>query len=129
MDDLFARLRRAGELKLHRLGGEPSDRRLARIAGVSPGTPGAWLDGRQLPQRIDPLLAVLGEIRAEAARRGLLTAQVDSPGDGSVAELLYGASDASRVTQEAESQQQGDWLESQDPRAKTLSAPRLRVLR
>ncbi|GGR82685.1 hypothetical protein Snoj_40490 [Streptomyces nojiriensis] len=88
MEDLSSQLRRVGALKRHRLGGEPSDRRLARTAGVSHGTPGAWLDGRQLPQRIDTLLAVLGGIRAEAARRGLLATRVDASGEDTVAELL-----------------------------------------
>ncbi|QDQ09334.1 sel1 repeat family protein [Streptomyces spectabilis] len=85
---MFTRLRRVGVLKRHHLGGEPSDRRLARAAGVSHGTPGAWLDGRQLPQRVDPLLAVLDEIRAEAARRGLLATRADSVSADTVGELL-----------------------------------------
>ncbi|MEW2530331.1 sel1 repeat family protein [Streptomyces sp. NPDC047071] len=85
---MFARLRRVGALKRGRLHGEPSDRRLARAAGVSHGTPGAWLDGRQLPQRVDPLLAVLDEIRTEAARRGLLATRADALGADTVGELL-----------------------------------------
>ncbi|WP_138957690.1 sel1 repeat family protein [Streptomyces sp. YIM 121038] len=85
---MFARLRRVGALKRGRLDGDPSDRRLARAAGVSHGTPGAWLDGRQLPQRIDPLLAVLDEIRTEAARRGLLATRADALGADTVGELL-----------------------------------------
>ncbi|QEV57763.1 sel1 repeat family protein [Streptomyces spectabilis] len=85
---MFTRLRRVGALKRHHLGGEPSDRRLARAAGVSHGTPGAWLDGRQLPQRVDPLLAVLDEIRAEAARRGLLATRADALSADTVGELL-----------------------------------------
>ncbi|MFI8933840.1 sel1 repeat family protein [Streptomyces sp. NPDC053474] len=85
---MFARLRRVGALKRGRLDGEPSDRRLARAAGVSHGTPGAWLDGRQLPQRVDPLLAVLDEIRSEAARRGLLATRADALGADTVGELL-----------------------------------------
>ncbi|WP_051854633.1 tetratricopeptide repeat protein [Streptomyces sp. NRRL B-1347] len=85
---MFARLRRVGALKRHRLGGEPSDRRLARAAGVSHGTPGAWLGGRQLPQRVDPLLAVLDEVRAEAARRGLLATRADALSTDTVGELL-----------------------------------------
>jgi predicted negative regulator of RcsB-dependent stress response len=85
---LFEDLRRVGALKRMRLGGEPSDRALARVASVSRTTVGVWLRGEQLPQRIDPLLAVLGEIRAEAHRRALLHAPVDGGTEETVADLL-----------------------------------------
>ncbi|MEO3750782.1 sel1 repeat family protein [Streptomyces sp. B6B3] len=86
--DVFEDLRRVGVLKRVRLAGEPADRSLARMAGVAPGTPGAWLRGERFPQTIDALLVVLGSIRAEAAARGILDTTVDGAAGETVAELL-----------------------------------------
>ncbi|MER5382323.1 hypothetical protein ABT040_18930 [Streptomyces sp. NPDC002688] len=54
-------------LRADRLAGEPSDRTLAKVAGVSPTTIGAWLRGTQFPQQIDPVLQLLRAVRATAA--------------------------------------------------------------
>lgn len=82
-------LRRVGAFKRDRLSGKPSDNALSKVpeSAVSRDTVGAWLRGRRLPQRLEPLLAVVGRIRIEAARRGLLREHVDSLG-GTVEELL-----------------------------------------
>ena len=40
------------------LAGDPSDRALARAAGVSPTTIGDWLRGRRFPQDIGKVLIV-----------------------------------------------------------------------
>ena len=52
------------------LAGDPSDRALARAAGVSPTTIGDWLQGRRFPQDIGKVLAVVRMVRAAAVRRG-----------------------------------------------------------
>jgi hypothetical protein len=46
------------------LRGQPSNRTLARAAGVSPTSVGDWLCGERFPQQIDPLLLVVEAIRA-----------------------------------------------------------------
>ena len=53
------------------LGDGPSDRALARVAGVSPTTVGAWLRGERFPQEIGKVLAVVGMMRTAAAARGI----------------------------------------------------------
>ena len=53
------------------LAGDPSDRALARAAGVSPTTIGDWLRGGRFPQDIGKVLAVVRMVRAAAARRGV----------------------------------------------------------
>ena len=53
------------------LSDNPSDRALARAAGVSPTTIGDWLRGKRFPQEIGKVLAVVSMIRAEASARGL----------------------------------------------------------
>jgi transcriptional regulator with XRE-family HTH domain len=53
------------------LGKQPSDRTLAKAAGVSPDTIGNWLRGRRFPQEIGGLLAVVAEVREAAATRGI----------------------------------------------------------
>lgn len=50
------------------LEGLPSDRTLARAAGVSPTTVGDWLRGKRFPQQIDPLLVIVRAIREQARR-------------------------------------------------------------
>ncbi|WP_416966842.1 hypothetical protein [Streptomyces sp. 4F14] len=54
-----------------RLRREPSDRVLARAAGVSPTTVGDWLRTDRFPQRIEPLLVVLRVLRDRAGHVGL----------------------------------------------------------
>ncbi|MFF8429032.1 tetratricopeptide repeat protein [Streptomyces sp. NPDC016566] len=91
-----------GALKRHRLGGLPSDNALSKVPqlGVSRDTVGAWLRGERFPQRSEALRAVLGEIRAEAARQDVLGAPADGVSGESVAELL--AEDRWSQTWEAE---------------------------
>jgi hypothetical protein len=75
---LLAALRvfRAGSLA-----GDPSDRALARAAGVSPTTIGSWLAGTQFPQDVGRFLAVVRAVAARAAARGAVP-------DGGTGELL-----------------------------------------
>ncbi|WP_158781270.1 sel1 repeat family protein [Streptomyces sp. NRRL S-237] len=88
--DFFEDIRRVGALKKGPLSGRPSDNALSKVPRppVSRDTIGAWLRGERFPQRLEPVWAVLQEIRAESARQDLL----DSPADGgsgeSVADLL-----------------------------------------
>ena len=58
------------------LGGDPSDRALARAAGVSPDTIGKWLAGTRFPQDEDKFLVVVRAVAARAAARCV------APGDG-----------------------------------------------
>jgi hypothetical protein len=51
------------------LSGDPSDRALARAAGVSPTTIGNWLGGTQFPQDIGKILAVVRAVAAIAKDR------------------------------------------------------------
>ncbi|MBO4270908.1 hypothetical protein [Microbispora triticiradicis] len=50
------------------LDGQPSDRALAKAAGVSPTTVGAWLRGARFPQQIDPLIRLVDAVREHARR-------------------------------------------------------------
>ena len=59
------------------LAGDPSDRALARAAGVSPTTIGDWLQGKRFPQDIGKVLVVVRMVRTAAVRRG-----VAIPGSG-----------------------------------------------
>jgi uncharacterized protein YidB (DUF937 family) len=52
------------------LAGDPSDRALARAAGVSPTTIGSWLGGTQFPQDVGRFLVVVHTLTARAAARG-----------------------------------------------------------
>ncbi|MEU5599739.1 sel1 repeat family protein [Streptomyces sp. NPDC020298] len=90
--DFFEDLRRVGALKRDQLGGKPSDNALSKVPQLrlSRDTVGAWLRGERFPQRLEPLRAVLGEIRLEAARQGVLDSPADGFSDESVAELLAG---------------------------------------
>ena len=55
------------------LSDQPSDRALARAAGVSPTTIGAWLRGNRFPQDIGKVLVVVRMVRKEAVGRGIAT--------------------------------------------------------
>ena len=68
----FALLAELRDFKAGPLGGDPSDRALARAAGVSPTTVGSWLGGGQFPQDIDRFLPVVRAIAARAAARGII---------------------------------------------------------
>lgn len=54
------------------LGGDPSDRAMARAAGVSPDTIGHWLAGDRLPQDEDKFLAVVRMVAGRADARGVV---------------------------------------------------------
>jgi hypothetical protein len=60
-----------GVFRDDQLAGRPSDRRLARAAGVAPTTVGDWLRGRRTPQTVEKLLVVIRLIREEAINRGI----------------------------------------------------------
>ncbi|MEV8162056.1 hypothetical protein AB0P34_15645 [Nocardiopsis alba] len=94
-----------GALKRDRLDRQPSDNALGKHADVqvSRDTVGAWLRGERFPQQVDPLLAVLAQIRAEADCRGLLGTPVDSVAGDTVSELL----DLGRWRRAWEDEQQG----------------------
>lgn len=83
-------LRRVGMFKRDRLSGRPSDNALSKVPvpDVSRDTVGAWLRGRRLPQRLDPLLAIVGRIRLEAADRGILHERVGGSSGETAEELL-----------------------------------------
>ncbi|MER6810753.1 hypothetical protein ABT299_15870 [Spirillospora sp. NPDC000708] len=55
-----------------RLNRQPSDRVLAKAAGVSPTTVGDWLRAKRFPQRLDSVLLILDMMRAGADRVGLV---------------------------------------------------------
>jgi len=57
---------KAGPLSDH-----PSDRALAKAAGMSPTTVGDWLRGKRFPQDIGKILIVVRMVRAEADRRSI----------------------------------------------------------
>ncbi|MGP4114437.1 hypothetical protein ACTWP5_26440 [Streptomyces sp. 4N509B] len=82
-----------------RLRGRPSDRALAHAAGVSPTTIGNWLVRGQFPQEVDPLLALVRAVRAQAERAGLTR-------DPAVAALLE--AERWRGVYRAEARRRGD---------------------
>ncbi|MFE6163855.1 tetratricopeptide repeat protein [Streptomyces sp. NPDC056486] len=65
-DDVFAALRQLAEFRRTVLNGSVSERRLARIANVSPTTVGHWLRGNQFPQSIDGILRIVQAVRETA---------------------------------------------------------------
>ncbi|MEV4569852.1 hypothetical protein AB0K12_39345 [Nonomuraea sp. NPDC049419] len=58
------------DYRVNRLGRLPSDRALARAAGVQPTTIGNWLRGEQFPQQLDPLLRLIHAVRAQSGPVG-----------------------------------------------------------
>ncbi|GAA0696334.1 hypothetical protein GCM10009548_81040 [Streptomyces malaysiensis subsp. malaysiensis] len=109
MGDIFSDLKRVGALKRQLLSGQPSDRQLARLAGVSHGTAGRWLEGVQFPQDRHGLIRVLGAIRTEAAARGILDCPADDTSGDTVAQLL----DTDRWNTAFEAERKRRALESQ----------------
>ena len=75
--EFFALAQALRAFKAGPLGDDPSDRALARAAGVSPTTVGAWLRGKRFPQEIGKVLGVVGMVRAAAVARGVAV-----PADG-----------------------------------------------
>ncbi len=63
--------------KIGPLSDNPSDRALAKAAGVSPTTIGDWLRGKHFPQDISKVLIVVRMVRDAAVGRGIA-----SPGSG-----------------------------------------------
>jgi len=76
--EFFALLEELRVFRAGPLAADPADRALARAAGVSPTTIGAWLRGGRFPQDIGQVLAVVRAVRQVASRRG-----VAAPGSGS----------------------------------------------
>jgi TPR repeat protein len=68
--DFVERLRALGALHRDVLKRQPSVRFIARAVGISPTTLGKWLEGAQVPQQPDRLVAAVEAIRAEAKRAG-----------------------------------------------------------
>src|SRR5690349_6366395 len=75
--EYFELAKALGALKTGPLRDNPSDRALARAAGVSPSTIGDWLRGRRFPQDIGKVLVMVQMVRAEASRR-----DIANPADG-----------------------------------------------
>ena len=69
--EFFALLAALRDFRAGPLGGDPSDRALARSAGVSPTTIGGWLSGGRFPQDIGRFLPVVHAIATRAAARGI----------------------------------------------------------
>ena len=69
--EFFALLAALQNFRAGPLDGDPSDRALARTAGVSPTTIGNWLGGGRFPQDIDKFLPVVRAVAARAAARGI----------------------------------------------------------
>ena len=69
--EFFVMLAALRDLKVGPLGGEPTDRALARAAGVSPTTVGSWLRGTRFPQDAGKVLAVVRAVAARAAAHGV----------------------------------------------------------
>ena len=70
-DEFFALMATLRDFKAGPLSGVPSDRALARAAGVSPTTIGNWLGGAQFPQDVDKILIVVRAVAAMAKGRGI----------------------------------------------------------
>jgi hypothetical protein len=81
--EFFALTAALRDFRAGRLSGVPSDRALARAAGVSPTTIGSWLGGAQFPQDVDKILIVVRAVAATAKGRG-----ITSQGSGGAAALL-----------------------------------------
>jgi hypothetical protein len=76
-DEFFVLAEALRAFKTGPLSDNPSDRALARAAGVSPTTIGDWLRGKRFPHDISKVLIVVRMVRDAAAARG-----VTSPGSG-----------------------------------------------
>ena len=66
--EFFALLEALRVFRAGPLAGDPSDRALARAAGVSPTTIGDWLRGERFPQDIGKVLVMVRMVRAAAGR-------------------------------------------------------------
>ncbi len=78
--EFFVLLEALGEFKARSLSGDPSDRALARAAGVTATTIGDWLRGAQFPQDIGRVLTVVRAVAARAASCGIGDKDIDIQG-------------------------------------------------
>jgi hypothetical protein len=104
------------------LAGDPSDRALAKAAGMSPTTIGDWLRGGRFPQDIGKVLVVVRMVRAAAGRRG-----VAIPGSGPAGLL---DEDRWRAAYQQEGQRRADVVSGGVGHAQAvwaLAGPRVRV--
>ena len=69
--DFAALIAELAAFRDNRLQRQPSDRTLAKAAGVRPATVGDWLRGARFPQQMDPLLRLVRAVRVQAERAGL----------------------------------------------------------
>ena len=107
-----------------RCAGHPSDRALAKAAGVSPTTIGDWLRGKRFPQDIGKVLIVVRMVRDAAAARGIA-----SPASGPAGLL---DDDRWRAAHQQEAQRRADVVSGGVERAQAVSvlagpAARVRV--
>lgn len=68
----FERIRLLCEARTKRLGGQPSNRAIAKVVGKVPTTIGDWLAKGVLPKDVPELLRMIQTFRDEATRRGRL---------------------------------------------------------
>ena len=99
--------------KIGPLSDNPSDRALARAAGVSPTTIGDWLRGKRFPQDIGKVLTVVRMVRETAVGRGIA-----SPGS-EPAGLLD--DDRWRAAHRAEAQRRAGVVSGEVQRAQAIS--------
>jgi hypothetical protein len=78
--EFFVLLRALGEFKADPLQKDPSDRALARAAGVQPTTVGDWLRGVQFPHDVGQVVTVVRAVAAAAVARGITAPDGSPPG-------------------------------------------------
>ena len=120
--EFFALLEELRVFRAGPLAADPADRALARAAGVSPTTIGAWLRGGRFPQDIGQVLAVVRAVRQVASRRG-----VAAPGSGSAGLL---DEDRWRAAYQQEARRRASVVSAGVEQAQavwTLAGPRVRV--
>jgi len=120
--EFFALLEELRVFRAGPLAADPADRALARAAGVSPTTIGAWLRGGRFPQDIGQVLAVVRAVRQVASRRG-----VAAPVSGSAGLL---DEDRWRAAYQQEARRRASVVSAGVEQAQavwTLAGPRVRV--
>ena len=120
--DFFTLLEALRVFRAGPLADDPSDRALARAAGVSPTTIGDWLQGRRFPKDIGKVLVMVRMVRTAAVRRG-----VGIPGSGSAGLL---DEDQWRVAYQQEAQRRAGVVSGGAEHAQAvwaLAGPRVRV--
>ncbi|MFI9580257.1 hypothetical protein ACIHCQ_00005 [Streptomyces sp. NPDC052236] len=76
--DFLTRMQALGVFRAQRFSGEPSDRYLARRAGVSQTSVGVWLRGGRFPQDIRAVLVLVHELRQAARSLGAASLDVEA---------------------------------------------------